>query len=97
MACARGDIATVKQILEEDATIVNAMDEQGFSPLHVATINNEAEIFDYLMDMGGDLRTKEVDQLLTPLHIACSRGFLELVKKILEYDDWLLNVPDRQG
>lgn len=64
-AAARGDIESVKALLEKGADI-NAKDELGRSALLLVVSNNQTEMARLLIERGADANTRDVTYGLTP-------------------------------
>jgi hypothetical protein len=66
-----------------DARLINVKNDQGRSPLHVATYFKQSESAKLLVAAGADLHAKELTYQQTSLDIACSRGLVDLVEFFL--------------
>ena len=63
---------------------VNERNEQGKTALHLAAYLNQTEVIQGLLQQVGlDLNPQDNDGD-TPLHYACARGYLEVVKQLVE-------------
>ncbi|RYG15706.1 ankyrin repeat domain-containing protein, partial [bacterium] len=62
-ASAHGRLDVLRELLEEDPSLVNAPGGDGQRPLHVA---KNAEVAEFLIDRGADLEQKDVDHEGTP-------------------------------
>jgi ankyrin repeat protein len=78
-----GDLAQVQSIITNKPTIINYSDENGNTPLIIATSYNNFEIVSWLIDTGADVRAgnKSGD---TPLHIAVLNNDKNLVNLLLD-------------
>ncbi len=56
-ACANGDLESAKRICANNARVVNEKDDHGWTPLIVATYNNQVEIVQFLIAIGADSYT----------------------------------------
>ncbi|CDO74938.1 hypothetical protein BN946_scf184945.g10 [Trametes cinnabarina] len=72
----------VRSLVTQDPTLVNAVDEDGRTPLHWAASSGSEDIVRYLVDQGADVNRGDGGGW-TPLHIAASGGFDEVVKELL--------------
>ncbi|KAJ2020709.1 hypothetical protein GGI13_005081 [Coemansia sp. RSA 455] len=63
-----GDMARVEQLVEADRTLVNAKDENGYTPLHAAASWKQPKLLEFLIKNGGDVNITDNDGD-TPLHI----------------------------
>ena len=75
-----GHIKAVKRNLAS-GTDVNAKDEDGVTPLLVATANGRKEIVELLIREGADVNAKVNG--VTPLHQAAIRGHKEIAKLLI--------------
>lgn len=87
-----GNIVIVKQLLAEDASLINTRlnervymgEMRGETPLHIAVDNGDIDITALLLNAGADVNA--IDPFyLTPLHIAAWNGDAEIVKLLLQY------------
>lgn len=92
IAVAHNDVEKVKLLIQYGADI-NATNEKGQTPLHVAT--NQV-IIDLLIANGAKINFKDkLDQ--TPLHFAASRGDVDLVQTLVKQSGIELNAKDNLG
>jgi len=77
----RGDLAEVSRLLVNGAN-PDCVDEEGNTPLHVASYKGHVEIAQLLLDNNASVDAENIDRW-TPLHSACFRGYLELVRVLL--------------
>lgn len=80
----KGDIAAVRKHLTRDPDSLNALDEDGQPPLHVALQEGQKEIVELLLQHGASIETVGYHGW-HPLHIAASLGNLELVDLCLAH------------
>lgn len=84
-AAASGDLDKVKALLKADATLVNARDENGSTPLHMACLRYKVAVANYLLDNGADVNARNKWEQ-TPLHGA--NGVFgqdyDLIKRMIE-------------
>ena len=50
-----GDVAAVRELLEDDSALVGAVDEHRKTPLHLAAEHDHADVADALLEAGADL------------------------------------------
>ncbi len=79
-----GKIARVKQLLDEDSSLVNVLDAKGLTPLHVAASRGHGKVIQLLLDCGADITGLPAKEKWTPLVFAAYRGHLEAVKVLVE-------------
>lgn len=78
------DIAQVRELLGQ-GTQVNAVDESGITPLHVAAFNNNVRLAEILLANGANVHAR-TNNGMTPLHFAASQGGLGLAKTLVAHD-----------
>ncbi len=77
-----GNIGCMQELLAAGARH-NEPDDRGYKPLHIACYTNQASIVALLLDQP-NIEVDSIDQdNITPLHIASSRGHLEVVKLLV--------------
>ncbi|XP_047220922.1 85/88 kDa calcium-independent phospholipase A2 isoform X2 [Girardinichthys multiradiatus] len=84
LACERGDLVCVKELLEESQARTDINDKNGETPMHYASKQDSPVIIQALCSR----LCSGVDELNnngeTPLHVACRLGRVESVKALLE-------------
>jgi ankyrin repeat protein len=58
LAARDGDLAAVRELLEEDPALVGAADEHRKTPLHFAAEHDHADIAELLLESGADLEAR---------------------------------------
>ncbi|XP_048254634.1 palmitoyltransferase AKR1-like [Haliotis rufescens] len=82
LACHGGHLEMVKYIFSQNITDINSRGMHGMTPLHLAAREGYREVFDLVLDKGGDASLVDIngDNIL---HVACLGGHVEMVKYIL--------------
>jgi len=83
MACEEGDFDFVKTLVNSGID-VNGISSEGFTPLMMATSNDEVEIVDYLLQQGADVN--QTVNGWTALIEAADEGSLTSMKLLLKAD-----------
>lgn len=78
----KGDLKKVQSLLQKETSSLNALDEDGQPPLHVAIQENKTNIVEYLLDQGAPIEIVGYHGWRA-LHIAASLGNLDLVNLCL--------------
>jgi len=68
-----GDVQTVNKLIAANRSVVNARNELGSTPLHIAAGNSTSDIVRLLLDQGAAINSKD-NRGVTPLHIAAFSG-----------------------
>jgi ankyrin repeat protein len=93
LACEKGDLESVKNLIEEQKMNVNLANEFGEGPFMFACGSGNLKLVKYLVEVGAcvdlelyvDNGSKVANQYcLTPLMKACKKGNLEIVKYLVE-------------
>ncbi len=82
-AAKEGKFDAVKKMLKEDPDLVNAVDSDGLTPLHLAAEHGHRQIVELLLQEGADINAKSGFKR-TPLHFAASSGHDEIVRLFIE-------------
>ena len=82
-ACQKGDLATVKQLLDSGVLDLNTDLTGDITGLHWASINNRLSVVKYLISQGIDVNAKAGDLEATPLHWAARYGYVHIVDCLL--------------
>jgi ankyrin repeat protein len=82
-AAMRGDIKTVRALLQQGAD-VNAARPDGMTALHWAAEKNDAELADMILYAGGNPKAVTRIGAYTPLHVASRQGSIAVVEKLLK-------------
>ena len=94
-ACQNGQKGVVMAFLKKDNINVNAVDENGLSPLHYACQKGYRDIVKLLIASGADV-TLISNVSITPLHTAVLSGNKEIIQLLTEAGADL-NATDKRG
>lgn len=83
LAAQEGHEAVVQALVQHGAD-VNRLDKKGRGALHLATQLNDLETVDILLKHKANPRRYDDYNGTTPLHIACERGYSQIVEKLLD-------------
>jgi ankyrin repeat protein len=81
-AARMGEVETIKLLFKNSPDVIDATDEKGFTPLHVAALNKQIKTAEALIGLRARLNPKTVSGQ-TPLHLAVRRGDLAIVSLLL--------------
>lgn len=59
----QGDIETAVRLLDRDRSLIHACDQNGATPLHIATEEANAELVSWLLERGADVRKQDLNGL----------------------------------
>ncbi len=79
-----GDVAAVKKLLDDDATLISVRDAKNLTPLHVAASRGQSAVAQLLIDYGADVQGPRAADEWTPLVFAAYRGHDEVVKVLID-------------
>ena len=82
-ACRRGDVADVEKVCELMPELINAQDAKGYSPLIIATYNDQLPVVSVLLDHGALPDLQDVAGN-TALMGASFKGYAAIVNRLLE-------------
>ena len=78
----RGNIEAVKQAIADGADL-NAMGDEGETPLHQAALGGHKEVAELLIGKDADVNAKGDDSGVTPLHFAALEGQKEMAELLM--------------
>jgi ankyrin repeat protein len=85
-ACAAGELARVKDWVEQQPEWVNAYAPDGFQPLGLAAFFGRADIVEFLLNHGAEVNSPSCNQMrVMPLHSAIANRRIEIVKMLLDH------------
>ena len=88
-----GDLELLKGIITENGSMLETKNDLGLSPLNLAAVNGNMDVFNYLVKAGADIKTtdREGSNLL---HNATANNHLKLVKYLVEELKFDVNSTD---
>jgi hypothetical protein len=94
-ACEAGDVSSVGELLGADATLANARETGGISPLHVAATEGHKDVVELLVRAGADVDAAN-QWGVTPLYLAAAGGFKEIAALLIAQGA-NVNVKEQRG
>jgi ankyrin repeat protein len=82
-AAERGDLKTVKKLIDEFRTTPNEKDKDGWAPLHYASKYGHVKVIEYLIKEGASIDVKD-DMGYTPLVVAVAMGESDTAKYLID-------------
>jgi ankyrin repeat protein len=82
-ACAQGNVSEVKRLLKKNETAINGKNAGGETALHKAAARGELKIVELLI--GGGAKFLADESGYTPLHVACKKDRIDVVKTLLKH------------
>ncbi|KAK5638464.1 hypothetical protein RI129_012759 [Pyrocoelia pectoralis] len=82
-AVAKGEVHTVKKLIDDDSLDINMRDEEGNTPLLLALANCRIGVIDYLLSKEVDV-TVSNNNGFTGLHYAVELGDLRIMRQLLQ-------------
>lgn len=79
-----GDVDEVKRLIQENLSLINAKDKDGYTLLHIAAMHGRKDVADLLIKNGAEIDARDKDDR-TPLHWAHVYGYREIVELLLEH------------
>ena len=85
-SAATGDMARLRQFVEDEPGLVNAIAFDGFQPLGLAAFFGHLEMTRYLLERGAWVNSASKNRLkVMPLHSAVANSHLEIARLLLEH------------
>ncbi|KAL4117231.1 hypothetical protein PRIC2_011223 [Phytophthora ramorum] len=84
IACERGQLKAVENLLENPNSDVNVADAEGWTPLISASSRGHVDVVSALLKMGAQ-HSKILPNGCNALHIACEEGHYDVVKELLQH------------
>jgi ankyrin repeat protein/L-ascorbate metabolism protein UlaG (beta-lactamase superfamily) len=83
-AAEAGDLAGVQKLLDAEPALIQAADDKGRTPLHLAAFNGRDDVVALLIRKGAEVDRRETHYDLTPLHMAAWKGHAGAARLLLE-------------
>jgi ankyrin repeat protein len=82
-ACRQGNIEKVKELYEEYPDIINARDFKGFTPIILASYNNQPAVVDFLLEKGAAVNSPDGSDNSALMGVSF-KGYTEIAKKLID-------------
>lgn len=82
-AAQKGKIDVIRDILKKKKSLVNATNESGHTPIHLASLHGHLDVVSLLIENGSDLLIKD-NSGWSVLHFAASGRNEDIIKLLLE-------------
>ena len=84
-ASALGKMPRVRNLIEDDESLVQSWSPDGFQPLHLASFFGQLATVRWLLDHGADVNAvAKNDMKVQPLHSAAANGSVEVCNLLIE-------------
>ena len=85
-AAKSGDVASIRMLLELDATLIDARDKDGSTPLHCAVWKGHQAAVELLLERGADVNAQNQNDHwgTTPLHAAAHANQAAIAGMLIE-------------
>lgn len=80
--CRQGNLEKVKELYELNNEIINARDLKGFTPIILASYNNQPEVVDFLLEKGVEINSPDGSDNSALMGVAF-KGYTEIAKKLI--------------
>lgn len=81
-ACRQGNVEKIKELYQQNSDIINAEDYKGFTPLVLATYNNQPQAVDFLLEKGAVVDPPD-GTTNSALMGVCFKGYTYIAAKLL--------------
>ena len=95
-SCRYGYVGIVRTLVNHKAN-VNARTDSGDTPLTLAAINKHDNVVHALSDYNCEVYAKDKDAYTALLHLSCERGYVSIVRSILNEDKADVNTRTDSG
>ena len=85
-AAKSGDLASIRMLLELDATLIRARDRDGSTPLHCAVWKGHQAAVEFMLERGADVNAQNQNDHwgTTPLHAAAHANQAAIAAMLIE-------------
>ena len=86
-AAKAGNVAKLKELLASDASLINARDKDGSTPLHCATWKGQQGVVALLLETGADVNAHNSNDHwgTTPLHAAAHANQAAIAQLLIDH------------
>jgi ankyrin repeat protein len=81
-AVVRGEVTRIKDMLGRNSGLVNARDNDGYTPLHYAVLHGHRDLVMLLLSRGADVNAQD-NKGITPLHMAVDRVYKDIARSLI--------------
>ncbi|KAI1787384.1 palmitoyltransferase AKR1 [Ganoderma leucocontextum] len=96
VAAQRGDVETLRHLIESGKGHATDRDEQNITPLHWAAINAQVAACRFLLEQGAEVDALGGDLVATPMQWAARNGYLYVIQLLIAHNADP-NITDAQG
>ena len=82
-ACRQGNLEKVQQLYETNPAIINEQDFKGFTPIILATYNNQSVVTDFLLEKGAEITSPDGSDNSALMGCAF-KGYKDIAKKLID-------------
>ncbi|KAJ7832812.1 hypothetical protein B0H13DRAFT_1654047, partial [Mycena leptocephala] len=84
-AAQRGDVSTIRALLQSGKALATDRDPQNITPLHWAAINAQAAACRILLEAGAEVDALGGDLVATPMQWAARGGYLYVIQLLVAH------------
>ncbi|KAG8879379.1 palmitoyltransferase akr1, partial [Tulasnella sp. 331] len=96
LASQRGDLETVRRLIDSGQAKATDRDDQNITPLHWAAINAQLPVCKYLLEQGAEVDALGGDLVATPMQWAARNGYLYIIDLLIAHNADPM-IADSQG
>jgi len=83
-ACAKGDVKTVRGLIENNPALARSTNRGGWTGLHGAAQHGHIQVVRLLLEHGADPNVREPGDNTYPLHWAAAHGHIDIVRALVD-------------